>query len=161
EGRICHVPQAITAGARIDVDKQKRLGPGTPSTVCSGTPLNQYLVLTARHCAPTGGLTLCPRPPGISAPLLPPSPTCPTPAWGSPGNVGRVSKIVDFRANIGVQCPASDMVLLYLGAANLGPVDSQRIYMIALDQGGGSVILSGRLRTTDTVTQYGQGFSTF
>jgi hypothetical protein len=165
EGRICHVPQAITAGALVDVDTQRRLGLVTISTGCSGTLLNQYWVLTARHCATTGVSPSCPAPPNpvppITAPLLPPSQISVTAAWALPGNVGHVSKIVEFRANIGVPCPASDMVLLYLGAADLGPVDSQSIYVIALDQGGGSLILSGRLRTTDTVTQYGQGFSTF
>jgi hypothetical protein len=40
-------------------------------------------------------------------------------------------------------------------------VDSQPIYAVARDQGNGSVILSGRPTTDDTVTQYGRGFSTF
>jgi hypothetical protein len=70
-------------------------------------------------------------------------------------------RIQDFAVNAGAASPSSDIVLVYLGAADLGVVDAQRIYTIALDQGGGSMILSGRLRTTDTVTQYGSGFSTF
>jgi hypothetical protein len=57
--------------------------------------------------------------------------------------------------------PNRDIVLVYLGATDLGQVDSQRLYTIAQDAGNGSVRLSSRLKTTDTVTQYGQGFSTF
>ena len=154
------MPQAITAGALLDVATQKQLGLVTISTGCSGTLLNQYWVLTARHCATTGAAPACAVPP-ISAPLLPPNQISVTATWAPPGNVGRVSKIVDFRANLGVPCPGSDIVLLYLGAADLGSVNSQRIYMIGLDRGGGSVVLSGRLRPTDLVTQYGQGFSSF
>lgn len=57
--------------------------------------------------------------------------------------------------------PNRDIVLVYLGMADLGEVDSQRIYVVSRDMGNGSVRLSGRLTTSDTVTKYGRGFSTF
>src|SRR4051794_4490512 len=48
------------------------------------------------------------------------------------------------------------MVLLYLGAADLGPTPSQPIYAVSRDGR-----LTGRLTTSDTVTQYGRGYATF
>lgn len=151
EGRICRVQQPITNGAVVDEQTQKNLGLITISG-CSGTLLNRYWILTARHCVTTNGQ--------ISGPLLPPDRLSVTAPW-APGRIGRASRIRDFAVNANAAVPNRDIVLVYLGAADLGPVDSQRIFARGLDQGGGSVVLSGRLLTTDTVTQYGRGFSTF
>ena len=168
EGRICTVTQPIVAGTLVDADTQRRLGLITVSGGCSGTLLNRYWVLTARHCVtrqpPVAGSARTVDDP-ISNPLQDASQVSITADW-APGRTGRASRIYEFAANrnafaANVDTTAiSDIVLVYLGAADLGPVDSQRIYAIALDHGNGSVTISGRLRTTDTVTQYGRGFAT-
>lgn len=94
---------------------------------------------------------------------MPPDHVRVTADW-APGRVGIASRIHDFAVNANAFAAnvnttnISDIVLVYLGAADLGPVDSQRIYAVARDRGGGSVVLSGRLTTTDTVTQYGRVF---
>ncbi|CCV09884.1 trypsin-like serine protease [Mesorhizobium sp. STM 4661] len=169
EGRICRVVQPISAGTEVDANTQRGLGLVTING-CSGTLLNRYWVLTARHCvtqAPAPGSARTVNNP-ISNPLVPPEQVSVRADPWAPGRmVGRASRIVDFAANLNAfaanvnTTDIRDIVLVYLGRADLGPVDSQRIYAIALDRGGGSVVLSGRLRTTDTVTQYGRGFSTF
>jgi hypothetical protein len=168
EGRVCRVVQPIRGGTEVDADTQRRLGLVTING-CSGTLLNRYWVLTARHCVtqpPAPGSARTVNNP-ISNPLVPPDRVSVTADPWAPGRVGRASRIFDFAANLNAFAAnvnttnIRDIVLVYLGRADLGPVDSQRIYMIALDRGGGSVVLSGRLRTTDTVTQYGRGFSTF
>jgi hypothetical protein len=167
EGRICRVRQPIVAGTEVDPETQRQLGLITING-CSGTLLNRYWVLTARHCVtqppPPGGMRTVDDP--ISNPLMPPDQVRVTADW-APGRVGIASRIHDFAVNVNAFAAnvnttnIRDIVLVYLGAADLGPVDNQRIYVIARDQGGGSVVLSGRLTTTDTVTQYGRGFSTF
>jgi hypothetical protein len=153
EGRVCRVQQPISAGALVDPDTQRRLGLVIVAGGCSGTLLNRYWVLTARHCVTTTGR--------IPDPLLPAAQVRITAAW-APGRSGVAKRIQEFTINTqpGVP-PARDIVLVYLGLADLGPVDSQRIFARGRDAGGGSIVLSGRLEASDTVTQYGQGFGTF
>lgn len=174
EGRICKNKQAITAGAIVDANMQKKMGLVTINGGCSGTLLNQYWVLTARHCVTQGPATRSPISfpgsmrtvdDGMSNPLLAPGSVTVTADW-APGRTGTATSIYDFQANtnafaanVNATRPTiSDIVLINLGDSNLGPVDSQKIYAIRLDMGGGSIKLSGRVRTTDTVTQYGRGF---
>jgi Trypsin len=153
EGRVCRVQQPIAAGAIVDIDTQRRLGLVTVNNSCSGTLLNRFWVLTARHCVTAGG--------DVDDALLPSSQVQVTAAW-TPDRVGLASRIHDFAINSAVgSVPDHDIVLVYLGAADLGEVDSQRLYVVSRDAGNGSVRLSSRLRTTDTVTQYGRGLSTF
>ena len=153
EGRICRVPQAITAGQVVDPETQRRLGLVTVNGGCSGTLLNRYWVLTARHCVTTTGR--------IPDPLLAPTQVRVTADW-APGREGLAKRIHDFAVNTAPGAlPARDIVLVYLGLADLGPVDSQRILARGIPAGPGSTVLSGRLLTTDTVTQYGRGFSTY
>lgn len=178
EGRICKNQQAITAGSVVDADTQKRMGLVTINGGCSGTLLNQFWVLTARHCVTQGPANPAPAPVsfpgsartvnnGASNPLLAPNAVQITADW-APGKTGIAERIFDFQANtntfaanVNAISPAiKDIVLIYLGTADLGPVDSQRIYVIARDMGNGSSRLSGRLTETDAVTQYGRGFST-
>lgn len=150
EGRICRIQQPITAGTQVDAETQRRLGL-VKIGGCSGTLLNRFWVLTARHCVTTNGR--------VFGSLAPPGSLLVTADW-APDRAGVPSRIFDFGVNA-VPSPNRDIVLLYLGAADLGPVDSQRIYMTVVDRGGGSRELSGLLTRTDRVTQYGQGFSTF
>ena len=153
QGRICRVRQQVSAGTEVDVDTQRRLGLVAINDGCSGTLLNQFWVLTARHCVTVDG--------NITTALLQPSQVRVTAHW-APDRVGLASRIHEFAVN---SAPGSlrdrDIILIYMGAADLGAVDSQRIYAVARDMGNGSVRFSGRLTTSDTITQYGRGFSTF
>jgi hypothetical protein len=158
EGRICRIPQAIVAGTNVSLDTQKRLGLVTISTGCSGTLLNRYWVLTARHCVTQNGLVGAMK---ITGPLRNPWETQVTASW-APDRVGIVTRIYDLAINTAPGSPRDrDMALVYLGASDLGPVDSQRIYATVVSGDNGSLRLSGRLTTSDTVTQYGQGYGTF
>ena len=153
EGRVCRVQQPIVAGVLVDVDTQRRLGLVTVNNSCSGTLLNRFWVLTARHCVTNNRR--------IAGALLLPSQVRVTAAW-VPNRIGIASRIHDFAVNSAAgTAPNRDIVLVYLGTADLGEVNSQRIYVVSRDMGNGSVRLSGRLTTSDTVTQYGRGFSTF
>jgi Trypsin len=153
EGRICRVQQPISVGTPVDVETQRRLGLIKFIGGCSGTLLNRFWVLTARHCVTTNARA--------DGPLAPPNSLLLTADW-VPDRAGIPSRIHDFGINAAPGAtPSRDIVLVYLGAADLGAVDSQRIYAVAVDRGGGSVILSGLVTTADRVTQYGQGLSTF
>ena len=145
DGRVCKVQQPIVSGALVPPDLQKQLGLVTVNGGCSGTLLNRYWVLTARHCVQVNSQVL------LSPPLLAPALTTVTATW-MPGRVGLASRIDDFTGG------TADIALIYLGAADLGPVDTQRIYASVKP---GTTILTGRLTTSDTVTQYGQGISTY
>jgi hypothetical protein len=89
EGRICHIPQEIRAGIEVDPDTQRLLGLITINGGCSGTLLNRFWVLTARHCVtqppPPGGARTVDVP--QSNPLIPASQIKVTAAW-APGLVG-------------------------------------------------------------------------
>ena len=92
EGRICQVQQPITAGTVVDTDLQRRLGLVTVNGGCSGTLLNRYWVLTARHCV-TAGST-------VAGPLLPAASVAITATW-APDRAGIPSRIHDFGINVG------------------------------------------------------------
>ena len=153
EGRVCRVRQEIRAGVEVNADTQRQHGLVTVNGGCSGTLLNQYWVLTARHCVTVDGR--------VASALLLPNQLQVTAAWAAP-RIARADRFHEFRINSDPSsAPDRDIILIYLGASNLGEVNSQPIYVTSVDRGGGSSRLSGLLRTTDTVTQYGIGFSTF
>ena len=146
EGRVCKVQQPITAGTVIDTNTQRELGLVTVNGGCSATLITQFLVLTARHCVTING--------GIDGPLPNPSDVKVTASW-SPVTA-RVHRLEDFKKNTA----HNDIILVRLGFPNFGRVNAQRIYAVGV-RSGSSLKLSGRLKDTDTVTQYGRGYSTF
>jgi len=139
EGRICRVQQPIGAGTLVDAETRRRLGLIKISSGCSGTLLNRFWVLTARHCVTINGMKW--------GPLVSPSSLLVTADW-APDRAGIPSRIRDFALNA-ARTPSMaltptphlsgfrDIVLVYLGSANLGPVDSQRIYAVARAKGAG------------------------
>jgi hypothetical protein len=149
-GRICRVTQAIRAGTEVSVDEQKKLGLITVNGGCSGTLLNRYWVLTARHCVTLAGMPGSNR---VSNPLMNADNVRITAQW-LPGRVGIASKYYEFRVNR-IPMPARDIILVHLGKADLGPVPDQRIYAVTQDQR-----LTGRLKAEDKVLQFGRGFAT-
>jgi hypothetical protein len=152
EGRVCRVKQEIRAGVQVSTATQRQLGLVTVNGGCSGTLLNQYWVLTARHCVTVDAT--------VAGALPPPNQVRITAAWNA--QVARADRFHDFRINsVSGSARDRDIILVYLGTSNLGEVNSQRIYATTVQGSGGSVRLSGLLKTTDTVTQYGIGFSTF
>jgi hypothetical protein len=146
------VQQGITVvGRTVDVETRRRLNLVTVGNACSGTLLNRYWVLTARHCVTTDAT--------IGGTLRYAPSVLITAGW-APDRAGVPSKIHDFGVNRGPGMPGRDIVLLYLGSADLGRVNPLSIYATARWENG-SYRLSGRLTTTDRVTQYGRGYSTF
>ena len=146
EGRVCKVQQPITAGTRVEIDRQRELGLVTVGG-CSGTLITQFLVLTARHCVTHNSQ--------VDGTIRNPADVTVTAAW-APSVRARVYRLQDFKKNTA----HNDIILLRLGFPNFGQVNAQRVYATSV-RSGSSVKLSGQLKETDTVTQYGQGYSTF
>jgi hypothetical protein len=155
QGQVCKVTQPITSGDPAAVDLQKQLGLVTVSGGCSGTLLNQFWVLTARHCVTTNGR--------IAGPLRPASQVTIAAAWVPPGQQATATRIYELSSNserISNSLIPDDVVLVYFGAGDLGPVTSQPLY--AQERPGSNIGWEGRrLTTNDRVTQYGRGISTF
>jgi Trypsin len=143
------VRQPIVAATLVSVEEQRRLGLITVNGGCSGTLLNRYWILTARHCITTDA--------SVTGVLRSPDQLVITAAWAA-GRIVTVSRVRDFAVN--VPTPARDIIMLYLGRSDFGE-DPRHIPYIT-QRGPASVDrwVGGRLQTTDTVSQYGRGFAT-
>lgn len=143
----CRTPE-IANGNAVPLNVQRQMGLVTVNGGCSGTLLNRYWVLTARHCVTTANT--------IAGTLSAPNRISITAAW-APGNTVVPTQVYEFAVNRGVT-PARDIVLIYLGVGDFGPIGRQWPYVVSRT----ALPWTGRrLQTTDTVTQFGQGFSTF
>jgi len=145
EGRVCRLVQEIRLGVVVPIEGQKQRGLVIINNGCSGTLLNRYWVLTARHCVTTTGR--------LEDPLRPPEQNKVTASWAL-DRVGHVSRVQEMPDR------STDMVMLYLGTADLGAVNVQTIWTTTVSGGGDSTLLSGRLTTDIRVTEYGQGLNT-
>lgn len=110
EGRVCKQRQAIAGGTALTADQEHDLGLVTVNGGCSGTLLNQFWVLTARHCITTDGRAFGPM--------------------AMPANVG-----ITARWAPGVTVPAQEFVTLSHGSNTIAPVPTHDIVLVLLSHG--------------------------
>lgn len=158
EGRVCKQSQAIVGGNAVSQARQKELGLVIINGGCSGTLMNRDWVLTARHCVTnpppnaTAGVA-------IASPLMPIDQVSITASWSGWGPV-TPTRYYDLAVNSGPGAvPTVDMILIHLGGSDFGTVNRQTPYIQQRGVTTWRRWVAARLQTSDTVNQYGQGFS--
>ena len=158
EGPIGTIRQPIVAGNALTPDEQRALGLVTVAGGCSGTLLNRFWVLTARHCVSN-------EPPNasaavdIGAPVWPEGTLTVTAAW-DPGHAVPITAYREVSVNAPPATPARDIVMAYLGRGDFGEV-GRRIPFIT--QRGPTTVrrwVGQRVTDQDRILLYGQGFGT-
>jgi hypothetical protein len=150
--------QPIVQGTVLTTDEQRALGLVTVAGACSGTLLNRFWVLTARHCV-TNEPANATGPQDIGAPLWPEGTLGVTAAW-APGQVSMISAYRELGPNVGAAMPASDIILLYLGRGDFGDI-GRRIPFITQRQATTVRSWNGdRVTESDRILLYGRGFAT-
>jgi hypothetical protein len=128
--------EEIVGGTGVSAELQRARGLVTVNGGCSGTMLDSFWVLTARHCVTVDG--------NIATALLRPDQVRVTAAWAA-GVSATATLIHELSPNRPI--PGRDIILVLVGQGEFGTLARQPL-------------LGRRLRTTDSVTQFGRGLST-
>ena len=162
EGRVCEISQPLVNGDPLDVATLKTRGLVIVNGGCSGILLNRYWVLTARHCItnePAGASATV----DIGSPEFPANQITITAAW-DPTLSAQASDYYEFAVNRNLgpgAIPDRDIVMVYLGLGDFGPVNGILPYIAEAEGTAPDRWTGVRLQTSDHVIQNGQGFGTF
>jgi hypothetical protein len=127
--------EEIVGGTVVAADQQRARGLVTVNGGCSGTMIDSYWLLTARHCVTVDG--------NIGTALLRPDQVRATAAWSAA--TATATLIHELSPNRPI--PGRDIILVLMGRGEFGELARQPL-------------LGRRLRTNDSVTQFGRGLST-
>lgn len=144
---LCTSQQPVINGDPVSEEVQRELGLVVLGG-CSGTLLNRYWVLTARHCVTTNGQN--------DGPLRDPGLISLSAAWSPDTAVA--TRIYELETNR--RAVTDDIALVFFGAGDLGPVEAQPL--LSRQKSGIDVGFQGvRLGTSRRITVYGRGRHAF